>query len=286
VTEPTDVEWRASLPFVPDEARPLDPSSAVWRRGLVFASDGELVRVIDVANRGVFRLAGGGSDPAVAEGPAKLACFRSVTGIAVDDAGLWFCESGRGAVYRMSFASDSVRTLVDGLPEPVALARDGSVLYVACRQGELFEIDTTTTERRPLEAVGGVVIGIAIVANTLYAATESGTLLGLDRRSLRVTQRLELGGPLHSIAYQAPWLYLGLPGRIEQATVPDGSSKPLTRDGAVAQPHALAIVREYNKMFSSFNVTGLYFFDAGDLCWLDKLNSAVKIVLARGGWRD
>jgi hypothetical protein len=251
---------------------------------LVFASDGDLVRVIDPTKRELFRLAGGGNDPAVAEGPAKVACFRGVTGIAIDDAGVWFCDNGRGAVHRMRFASDGVTTLVDGLAEPVELARDGSVLYVACRQGELFEIDTSTTERRALEAVRGIVVGIAIVANTLYVATETGTLLGLDRRSRRVTQRLEVCGPLYSIAKHpnAPWLYLGQPGRIQQVGVPDGSSEQLTRDGAVAQPCALAFVREYNEMFSSYGVPGLYFFDAGNLCWLDRRsNNAVTTVIAR-----
>jgi hypothetical protein len=276
----TDAEWRKQLPCVPDEGRPLDPSAAVWERGLVFASDGDVVRVIDPTEGRVFRLAGGGSEADVVDGPAKLACFRGVAGVAIDEGGLWFGDTGAGAIRHMHFASDRVSTLADGFPGPVELVRAGTTMYVGCRQGEVFEIDTTTAERRPLEVVPGAVTGLAIVARTLYVATAGG-LLGIDRASGRVTQRLELDATPSSVARNphAPWLYLGLPGRIQRLSVPDGSSEQLT--GEVTQPRAFAVVRTYNKMFSRFSVSGLYFFDAGKLRWLDLTHDTVTTVLAR-----
>jgi hypothetical protein len=276
------------LPCVPDDSRPLDPTSAVWMRGLVFASDGDVVRAVDPAAGKVFRLAGGGSDPAVVEGPAKLACFRGVSGVAIDEAGLWFGDTKNGAVRRLDFASDRVTTLAERLPEPVELARDGSTVYVGCRQGELFEIDAGTAERRPLEAVRGAIVGLTVVARSLYAATAAGAVLGIDRTNGRVTQRLEIEGSIYCVAQNPhsslPWLWVGLPGRINKLRVPDGAFEQLARDGVVAQPRALAIVREYIEMFSHFSVTGLYFFDAGNLYRLDRhANNAVTTVLARSG---
>jgi len=278
-------ELRAWLPRVPDDDRSLDPSSAVWKRGQVFVTDGELVRVINPREGKVYRLAGGGSDPDVAEGPAKLACFRGVSGLAIDEESLWFGDTGGGAVRCMHLASDSVSTLADGLPGPVELTRAETVMYVGCRQGELFAIDTSTAERRALESVRGIVTGLVVVGRTLYVATAAGLLLGVDRTSGKVTQRLELGDTPHSIARSpySPWLYVGLPGRIQQVSLPEGSSKQVTGEGAVTQPRALAIVHAWHESFAHFRVTGLYFFDAGKLCWLDTLNSAVTTVLARSG---
>lgn len=222
------------MPCVPDDSRPLDPTSAVWMRGLVFASDGDVVRAVDPAAGKVFRLAGGGSDPAVVEGPAKLACFRGVSGVAIDEAGLWFGDTKNGAVRRLDFASDRVTTLAEGLPEPVELARNGSTVYVGCRQGELFEIDAGTAERRPLEAVRGAVVGLTVVARSLYAATAAGAVLGIDRTNGRVTQRLAIEGSMYCVAQNPhsslPWLWVGLPGRIHQLRVPTAlsSNSPAT----------------------------------------------------------
>jgi hypothetical protein len=271
---------------VRDERRTFDPSSAVWRQGLVFTCEGDVLRVIDPADRNVFLLAGGGGDPGVAEGPAKRACFRGVSGLVLDDDGLWFCDIGGGAVRRMRFAGDSVSTLVDGLPAPVHLARAETTFYVACRQGELLEIDTTTDERRPLETLdGGPVMGVAIIGRTLYVATASGWIFGVDRTSRRVTQRLEVDGMPSSVVRNGPWLYLGLPGRIEKLRMPDGASERMSGDdakAAVAQPRALAIVERYNNTLQHFFVDGLYFFGAGNLCWLDRHKKAISIVVQGG----
>jgi hypothetical protein len=271
-------------PCIADEERPLDPSSAVWHRGLVYVCDGDVVRVIDPKGGKVFRLAGGGSDTDVADGPAKLACFRGVSGLAIDETGLWFGDTGAGTVHRLHFSSDSVSTLTDGLPGVVAMVRDGTALYVACRQGELFEIDTDTAERRPLEAArDALVTGLALVERTVYVTTAAGLVLGVDRASRKVTQRLELEGTPYSVVRHplGPWLYVASPGRIERLLVPDGSLEQLTPNGAVTLPRALAPVRTYNKSASRFWVPGLYFFDGGNLCWLDRLNNVVTTVLAR-----
>lgn len=263
-----------------DDDLPLDPSAAVWHRGLIYVCDGDVVRVVEPTNGKVFRLAGGGADADVADGPAKLARFRGVAGLAIDDTGLWFCDAGGGAVRRLQFATDSVSTLASDLPGPVAMVRNEAALYVACREGDLFELDTSSGERRPLETVRDAAItGVAVVERTLYVTTASGAVLGVDRFSGNVTQRLPLAGTPYSVARHplGPWLYVALPGRIEQLHVPEGSIEPLTT-GDVTLPRALAPVRTRSKHLPGFEVRGMYFFDGGNLCWLDRHTKVVTTV--------
>lgn len=269
---------------VADDDRPLDPSSAVYHRGLLYVCDGDIVRVVDPTTGKVFRLAGGGTDTDLGDGPAKLARFRGVAGLAVEEAGLWFGDSGAGAVRRLSFVSDGISTLTESLPGPPAeMVRDHETLYVACRGGELVAIDTNTGEQRPLESARDALItGLAIVGRTLYVATAAGLVLGVDRASAKVTQRLELDGAPYSFVGhpRGPWIYVAVPGRIEQLAVPDGSVEQLTANDAVTLPRALAPVLTYDS-FGNFTVRGLYFFDAGSLCRLVLSKKLVTKVLAQ-----
>jgi hypothetical protein len=73
-------------------------------------------------------------------------------------------------------------------------------------------------------------------------------------------------------------LYVALPGRIERLSVPDGSAELLTANGAVISPRALAPVRTPSKHLPGYDVPGMYFFDEGSVCWLDRKKKVVTTV--------
>lgn len=89
-----------------------------------------------------------------------------------------------------------LRTIgVTGRPHGIAIAPNGSTLYVADDTGEILFVDRASgaTSRR-LAAAGAFGIAIAPDGNTLYVTTNPGQILVVDVASATITKRIETEG--------------------------------------------------------------------------------------------
>lgn len=90
----------------------------------------------------------------------------------------------------------ALRTItVTGRPHGIAIAPNGSTLYVADDLGEILFVDRVSgaTTRR-IRAAGAFGIAIAPDGNTLYVTTNPGDILVVDVASATITKQIATGG--------------------------------------------------------------------------------------------
>jgi YVTN family beta-propeller protein len=102
-----------------------------------------------------------------------------------------------GSITETDMRTGSVlRTIsVTGRPHGIAIAPNGSTLYVADDTGEILFVDRASgvTTRR-IAAAGAFGIAIALDGNTLYVTTNPGQILVVDVASATITKRTETEG--------------------------------------------------------------------------------------------
>lgn len=89
-----------------------------------------------------------------------------------------------------------LRTIsVTGRPHGIAIAPNGSTLYVADDRGEILFVDRVSgTTTRRITAAGAFGIAIAPDGNTLYVTTNPGRILVVDVASATITKQVETEG--------------------------------------------------------------------------------------------
>jgi DNA-binding beta-propeller fold protein YncE len=120
------------------------------------------------------------------------------------DSLLYVSSEGLGTVTEVRVATMTVvRTIpVGGTPQALAVAPNGSELYVADESGPLRIMSLVTMNQVDTVATGGATFGVALnpTGSTLYVGTTAGKIVVIDRLSRSILRVYSVGGTPRLIA--------------------------------------------------------------------------------------
>jgi YVTN family beta-propeller protein len=177
MTKITDVD-------IPGEAHSLAMSP---RGNRVYVTNtSSSVFAVDVGSQTIV------STTATGAGPWGIAFWTTT-----NDSLMYVTARDGASITEIDMRTGSVlRTMsVTGRPHGIAIAPNGSTLYVADDTGEILFVDRVSgaTTRR-ITAAGAFGIAIAPDGNTLYVTTNPGRILVVDVASAAITKQTETGG--------------------------------------------------------------------------------------------
>jgi YVTN family beta-propeller protein len=144
------------------------------------------VFAVDVGSRTIV------STTTTGAGPWGLAFWTTAT-----DSLMYVTARDGGSITEANMRTGSVlRTIsVTGRPHGIAIAPNGSTLYVADDTGEILFVDRVSgTTTRRISAAGAFGIAIAPDGNTLYVTTNPGDILVVDVASATITKQVATEG--------------------------------------------------------------------------------------------
>jgi hypothetical protein len=206
--------------------------------------------------------------------------LNGLSGLAVDDVGLWIIERARGTLRRLVFATDTVSTIARDLGRPTHLTLADGLLYVVGERANLVVVHPAGTSRVMLGdgALAGLergwkVEGLASAGGMLYAAEGSGIVYSIDRATGQVHKLAETPPRPRGLTADRDALYVGHLGGITRIGMVDGKVEQIA--GLRRLPcdkidgrHGVGSIGQAESLAWDGR-GGVYFVDGSALRWLD-----------------